>query len=187
MRDQVIYRKDPVIVKPSVLEDVPGMWEILDEYPEGAFFLPDGGESMVDLPRFREWFGHVAIYPVTAHDTEMGQVVGAGYLDYVQEGHYATVNVFKRKGYGKMPFVRCIMRGAMRYWFDLLGLEKIVGITRETNRACQILMSVIGFRMDGVLRHHKRDGDGNWHDYAFGTVLREDLAAWENCGSGEQL
>jgi len=161
----------PVAVVETTRADYPAFWEILCEHGVEKFFAePD---QVPDLTAFSAWYGVQALYSLTGFDAEKG-VVGGAYLDFIQEGYYASVNIFKRRGYLRRELVAAVMQSALPYLFERFDLEKIVGVTRVDNGSCLELLKAIGLTVDGVIRHHRRVR-GEWTDYFLTSILREEL------------
>jgi len=151
-------------------EHIPCFWEILKEHGLERFFADP--REVPDLRAFEAWYERQALFSLTGL---MGdEVVGGAYLDYIAPGEWASVNIFKRRGLIHPDLLRAVVRDALPWIFDAFDLDKVVGITRATNRACIDLLEAVGLRVDGVLRHYKRV-QGRWTDYVLASILREEL------------
>lgn len=164
----MILRFGPVDIVKTEDEHLPEFWNILKDWPG---FWADR-VKIRNLNEFIDWFKATAKDSLTGLDG--GMVVGCGYLDSIYPGFYATVNIFKKKGYLNPRMVSAVMKKAMPYFFEKYNLEKLVGITRADNRACIRLIKRVGMKITGKLRHHALV-DGKWTDYVWAEILREEL------------
>lgn len=150
-------------IVPTIDEHLPKLWEILLEWPDLAH---------EDYWKFWDWFQDTAKDSVTALDK--GRVVGCGYLDQIYPGYYATISVFKKKGYTNPRIVRAACKDALPYFFDRYNLEKLVALIEVGNKASLKLIKWLGFKVIGVVRHHAKV-NGAWADYVWAEILREEL------------
>jgi RimJ/RimL family protein N-acetyltransferase len=156
----------PVEIVPTILSHLPGFWSILRDWPD--FWAEQG--AVTDEAEFIEWYGKVAKDSLTGLDK--GKVVGGAYLDAVYPGFYASVNIFKRKGYLNPKMVSEVFKTGLPIWFEKYNLEKIIGITRH--KGAIRLLKRVGLTVDGTLRHH-RQVNGVWQDYIISSILRGEL------------
>ena len=158
----------PVKIVQTTEEHLPEFWRILKQWPDfwsESWFVQNEED-------FARWWEAKVRDALTGLDN--GRVVGCGYLDTIYPGYYATINVFKEKGYLNPKMVAAIMRHALPYFFDKYDLEKIVGITRENHKGSIRLLKRIGLKVTGTLRHHAKV-NGQWTDYVWSEILREEL------------
>jgi len=161
----------PVEIIPTEEGHYPAFWEILKDWKS---FWADKGRIRT-FEQFRTWYRQTARDSLTA--LENGAVVGGAYLDNLYPGHYATVNLFKRRGYLNPRAVAAVIQEGLPYWFDKYDLDKLIGITRH--RAARRLAIRLGFRKDGVLRHWSKV-DGVFKDYILLSLLRSEIHARKN-------
>jgi hypothetical protein len=157
-----------ISIVPTTDEHLKGLWEILSELPE--FFSEEG--VLETFEDFSLWFLSTTISPLTSLVDD--EVIGCGYLDQVYQGYWGSVNLFKRPGRERLIDVVEACRGACIYWMELHRLEKLVGVIRDSNLPSRLLARRIGFKRDGVLRHHKMV-DGEWRNYILTSALRGEL------------
>lgn len=155
-------------IVPTEYEHFEPLWKIMSSLPE---YWAESG-AIETYGEFEMWFRSRTISPLTGLDN--GEVIGCGYLDTVYPGHYASVNIFKEPRRNKMKEVVMAYQGALKYWVEKYDLEKLIGIIRSDNRASRLLAKMMGFRTDGVLRHHKQV-NGVWTNYLLTSVLRSEL------------
>jgi RimJ/RimL family protein N-acetyltransferase len=156
----------PVTILPTLPEHLPAFWEILWRWDD---FWADK-DLIVTQEVFCLWYNKIALDSLTG--LENGQVVGGAYLDAIHPGAYATVNIFKAKGYLNPRMVSAILRQALPYWFEKYSLEVIRGITRH--KAAVALARRIGFRREGVFRHWAQV-NGVWRDYELLSITRGEV------------
>jgi len=163
---KAIFRSGPVEVVKTDESHFEGFWEILKEW--GSFWADKG--EVKNYEAFRIWYRETARESMTGIDN--GQVVGGAYLDNIYPGHYATINIFKRKGYLNHRMITAILRDGIPLFFEKYNLRMLIGITRH--RAAIRLARRLGFRKDGRLRQWAQV-DGRWTDYTMLSILRSEV------------
>ena len=158
----------PVNIVPTINEHLPAFWEILKDWPD----FWDEKRLVRTEEEFMIWWKSTVKDSLTGLD--QNNPVGCGYLDHIFPGYYATVNIFKQKGYLNPRMVAAIMKHALPYFFEKYNLEKIVGITPAHHKACIRLLKRIGLKITGILQHHSRI-NGQWCDFIWSEILREEL------------
>lgn len=144
----------------------PALWDILKGW--GSFWADK--DHVKTLDHFRTWYTATAKDSLTGMDS--GQVIGAAYLDYIRPGHFAQVNIFKRRGYLNPRMISRISRDALPYWFKKYDLELLLGITRQ--KSAIKLAKRIGFKKTGTFPKWKKV-NGEWNTYTVLTFLKEQL------------
>ena len=172
----IIYEKNGVQVMETTRDHLSALWDLLQEHDNPGNFFADGAD-IVNLADFIPWFETEAIDPLTGLDN--GQVVGAAWLDLLYHGHSASINILKKRGYLKPALVAGIMRSGLPYYFEKYDLEKINGYPRADNQACINMLTLIGLKIDGTLRHHRKV-KGVWTDYLITSILKEELSKCES-------
>ena len=159
-----------VSVELTRLEHLPALWAILKDRP--TFWAGNGGTSPEALPGFVEWWRQNALDGLTGFDN--GRIVGGAFLDLIYPGLYATVHVFKERGYLNPRMISGIMKSGIPIFFERHNLEKLVGIVPINNRAVVRLAKAVGMSIRGTLRHHQKV-NGQWQDYYWCEILKEEL------------
>lgn len=146
---------------------IPDFWRILQSYPN--FFCDDVGiKSESD---FIKWFKENSIDSLTA--IKDGEVIGCGYLNDIHDS-FASIGIFVKKRSIKPSETASMMRKAMPYFFWKHELSMIYGVTRIDNRACIKLLQVVGLKITGTLKNHKKV-KGVLTDYVMSSILREQV------------
>lgn len=152
----------------TVVDDIPDLWKIMSNI--NGFF---SDETVIQTEEeFGNWLKENAQDPLTCLDD--GVVIGCGYLDAVYPGYYGSANIFKIPRHKSLRELVEAFKGVLSYWMVTHDFEKIVGVIRNDNRACRLLSGLLGFKVDGVLRHHKQV-NGIWTDYLLTSILRSEL------------
>jgi len=160
----------PVEIVPTVPSHLPGFWSILKDWPD---FWADKGE-VNNLKEFRAWWDGRVKDSLTGIDANSKDIVGAGYLSYIEEPYYAVIHIFKRKGYLNPKMVSAIFKVGLPLFFDRHDVEKIVGIYPKHHKAVSRLFKRVGFKKDGILRHHGKH-HGKWQDFTLASILRGEV------------
>jgi len=150
-------------IVPTIDEHIPSFWEILREWPNIPY---------EDYWKFCDWFQDTALESLTALDN--GQVVGCGYLDQVYPGYYATIAVFKKRGYLNPKMVAAVCKEGLPYFFERNDLEKLIALVEVGQKASLKLVKRLGFRKVGVVCHHTKV-NGKWADFVWYEILREQV------------
>ena len=172
---EIIADTGPIVAIPTVDDHLKSFWDILKGYPgtveDYLGYMPDSCE------RFSAEYKRRTRDSVTLFFE--GIITGFGFLEHITEGHSAYGVVVKRAGYPKglqsiRLIVSVIRKEIFPCWFEKWHLEKLCGIVRENNiRALRFDMA-LGFRQDGILRHHEKV-NGVWTDAILVSLLREEL------------
>lgn len=157
-------------IKETLNEHLPYLWEIIEEHGTGKFF-PDNSHPKT-LKGFIAWW-KINVTGMSLTGLLDGIPVGVGYLHSVYRGYTASICIWKKKGLYSSSLVAEIMNSAITRLYDSAELHKITGIVRTDNKACLRLLKLIGFKVDGKIRHHNKVG-GKWQDYYLVSMLRSE-------------
>lgn len=155
-------------VVPTRDEHIPAFYDILRRWPSFWTDKPD----VRNLAEFGVWYRSAARDSLTGLDAQ-GRVVGAAYLDHIVPGHYATVNIFKRRGFLNPRVFARLLKEGLSHWFEKYDLEILLGLSRQ--KASIRLAKRLGFHRDGKLRHWVRMNDGTWADCAILSITRSEV------------
>ena len=167
----IIYEKNGVRIVPAVQAYLPELWDILQEHKNPESFFADN-VNISDADLFVEWFGKEAIEPLVGLDED--NVVGMAWLDLLYPNHSASINILKKRNYLNPELIAAIFKAGLPYYFEKYNLEKMNGYPRVDNQACINMLLLIGLKIDGTIRHHKKV-NGEWTDYLITSILREEL------------
>ncbi len=166
-----IFKSSTIGVNEATPKDLKELWGIIDEYGKlMSFFLSNNIYSYDD---FCDMWNERIVDAIIGRDIKTGILLGCGYLHQLLPGHYATINVIKRRRYQSPEIIPAILAG-LKYFFEKHDLVKIVATIREGNVPSSKLAKELGFTFDGILRHHMFI-DGKWRDFKIYTILREEL------------
>lgn len=156
-----------VEVVPTTKDHLPALWDILKGWPG---FLEDGDPTT--YKQFERWWGRTVVSGLTGLDK--GKVVGCGFLDGIYEPVYATIVVFKKKGYLNPKMISAIMKDALPYFFHKHDIASLRVFVRKDYKASLSLLKRLGFKKEGKMRRYKKI-NGIWHDYVVASILREEV------------
>lgn len=183
-----VMRYKDIEIIPTEDSHISEFWKILQSYPN--FFSDE--VSIKSLDNFIKWFKENSIDSLTA--IKNGEVIGCGYLNdisnlgvYKRRAIYfspaknddenislASISIFVKKRSIKPSKTAPMMRYALPYFFMKHNLAMIYGVTRIDNRACLNLLKMIGLKITGTLKKHKKV-KGVWMDYIMSSILREQV------------
>lgn len=166
-----VMRYKDIEIVPTEGNHIPDFWKILQSYPD--FFCDDAGVKTED--DFVKWFKEHSIDSLTA--IKDNQIIGAGYLDdiyFFATDPLASINIFIKKRSISPKDTAPMMKVALPYFFQKHNLKMIYGITRINNRACLNLLKMIGLKITGTLKKHKKV-KGVLTDYVMSSILREQV------------
>lgn len=166
-----IYEKNGIRIVPAVQAHLPELWDILQEHKNPESFFADN-VNVSDAGSFADWFSKEAMEPLVGLDGD--KVVGTAWLDLLYPNHSASINILKKRHYLNPELVAGIFKAGLPYYFEKYNLEKINGYPRADNQACINMLLLIGLKIDGTIRHHKKV-NGKWTDYLITSILREEL------------
>ena len=167
----IIYEMNGVQVVQTTRDHLGPLWDILQEHENPESFFADDAD-VKDKDAFIIWYELEAIDSLTGLDK--GEVVGAAWLDLLYHGHSASINILKKRGYLNPELIAGIMRFGLHYYFRKYSLIKMNGYPRASNQACINLLQLIGLKIDGTLRRHRKV-NGVWTDYLITSILKEEL------------
>jgi diamine N-acetyltransferase len=172
-------------LRPPRLDDVDGLFERRSapeviEYP--SWVLPFTREKAQQLiegvvamegPVSDEW------WMLIITDAETGEVYGDLALHLLSEGRTAEIGYtlapeFWGKGYAVEAAAALV-----EYFFDTLGVTRVMGITHPDNRASAMVLERIGMLSEGRTRLSYWVGDVASDDVIYG-MTRPDWEAWRD-------
>jgi ribosomal-protein-alanine N-acetyltransferase len=151
-----IFETERLIVRRYELGDAPAMFEIYRE-PEVWRYLA-GGEPYASVEQARERLAQrvkrcgerapYGLWAVVVRDT--GALIGSVLLVPLEEGPEVEVGYhFGTFAWGQ-GYATEVTRGAIRYGFDVLGLQQICGVVFPENVASQRVLEKAGLTYRGL-------------------------------------
>ena len=135
----------------------------LDSDPEVMRFIGDGSastrsdaEASIErvLKRYREHPGQGAWHATRVDD---GRFIGWGSLKHAGDSPDIEVGYRLMRAAWGMGFATELARAMVARGFDLLGLERIIGVTHPDNVASQRVLQKVGMRDQGWGRYYDQD------------------------------
>lgn len=152
---------------PTTHLHLPALWDILKEWPG---YLEDGDPTT--YKQFERWWKRTVVDSLTGLDK--GEVVGCGFLDGIYEPVYATIVVFKKKGYLNPKMISVILKEALPYFFVKHDIASLRAFVRKDYKASIRLLKRLKFKREGKMRCYKKI-NGVWYDYIVASILREEV------------
>jgi len=142
--------------------------EILVEHGLENYFA-DYAKPRNDVEWLRDWWEKNVWHSLTG--LMDGVPVGCGYLTDIKTGDKATIGIFKKKGLLETPEVAEIFRKYLARFFEKFDLQKVQGFVRMDNDACKLIYQIIGFKEEGISKHHNKVR-GKWQDYQIVSITK---------------
>ena len=157
---QAVFETERLVVRPWTLDDVEAAFEIYGD-PEVQKGL--NGRATKDLAEQRErlaatlekneqWAGKFGYWAIALRETD--EVVGAVILKPLPDSDRIEVGWhLARRHWGK-GYATEAGGGALRYGFDVLGLERVYAIALPWNVKSTAVMERLGMRSLGLTREY---------------------------------
>jgi RimJ/RimL family protein N-acetyltransferase len=143
--------------------------------------LIGGNKRYVSLARDRKWVENIILgdsqKTIYIAICEIGSVDIIGYTSISNIDHFnKSCNwggiklepKFNRRGYGtQIAFL------VIKYAFEELGMERVVGVCQEEHVVAKKMMAKVGYKVDGLQRHSLYK-NGSYHNQYMMSILRKE-------------
>lgn len=195
MSHEAIFTTIPVLetehylLRGLTLDDVSELFEFMRDKNTMKFITPEPVRTEADMweeiQAQTENFAKRTEIPWVIEHKWNGELIGKFSLHKLSMWHRkAEMGVIIREAYQQKGVMTEVMENILRFGFDTLGLNRIVGDIFADNKGSERLLKKYGFIEEGVMRQTDFDGD-KYHDTVVFSLLKPEYdvlreSGWHN-------
>lgn len=158
--DKVIFETERLIVREWTLDDVEAVFEIYRN-PNVHRFL-SGGPGHVDHEESRatleRWIARYAQFPGYGFwaivERSTGSIIGSAAVKPLSDGPEIEVGYHLAEPAWGKGYATEIAIGGVEYGFNVMGLDRIVGVCNPQNQASFRVLQKAGLKSEGLRFHY---------------------------------